>query len=84
MTDESPDQSPTAAGTSSSAATGSTIPAEDSLSLALPPPPSTPQQQHPGVLSSGGLTLLCASVDFAEISFKEVDLFFDKYLLFRP
>lgn len=76
MTDESPEQSPTAAGTSSSAATGSTIPAEDSLSLALPPPPSTPQQQHPGVLRRGGLTLLCASVDFAEISFKEVDLFF--------
>ncbi|XP_061401629.1 mitogen-activated protein kinase kinase kinase 7-like [Musca vetustissima] len=68
MTDELP--APT--NSTSTTATGggsSTVSTEGAASLALPTAP--PQQPSAGILSSGGLSILCPSVEFSEISFKE-------------
>ncbi|XP_005177033.1 mitogen-activated protein kinase kinase kinase 7 isoform X2 [Musca domestica] len=70
MTDELPAAPATTNSTPTTETGSSSVSTEGAASLALPTPP---QQQQPsaGIFSSGGLTILCSSVDFSEISFKE-------------
>ncbi|XP_073833665.1 TGF-beta activated kinase 1 isoform X2 [Musca autumnalis] len=64
MTDELPAPAPaTTTSNTPTTTTGSTS-TEGAASLA-------PQQPTTGILSSGGLSILCPGVDFSEISFKE-------------
>lgn len=69
MTDESPEQqnaAPVSTPTTTiSVDTNYSAEGAMSLPLAMPPPPT-------GMFSSGGFSLLCPSVEFSEISFKEV------------
>ncbi|XP_075158409.1 TGF-beta activated kinase 1 [Haematobia irritans] len=70
MTDETQEQATVSTVPSTTNGTDNSLETGDP-SLALPQPSTTPQEPHHGIVSSGGLSLLCPGVDFTEISFKE-------------